>query len=119
MNWKDKAEARFNSLRTPETLIAIPVPQLDLTVYYWKAMNLEESREIYAALKSRGENGSADLEAMATMLIVRARDKDGNKLFSKAERLWLMRHILAEDIAFIASQMETGSGGIEEAEKNS
>jgi hypothetical protein len=119
MNWKDKAEARFSALRTPDTLVAIPVPQLDLTVYYWKAMNLEESREIYAALKSRGENASADLEAMATMLIVRARDKDGNKLFTKAERLWLMRHILAEDIAFIASQMETGADGIEEAEKNS
>lgn len=118
MNWKEKAEARFNALRTPETLTAIPVPHLDLTVYYWKAMNLEESREIYAALKSKGDGSAADLEAMATMLIVRARDKDGNKLFNKSERLWLMRHILAEDIAYIAGQMETGTSSLEKAEKN-
>ena len=49
-------------------------------------MTLAERREIFMLAKQKGDETILDLEAMAITLIVRARDKEGKRMFSKAER---------------------------------
>lgn len=118
MNWKEQAKAQFAERRTPETLIAIPVSAWNTTVYYWSNMTLAERREIFMLAKQRGDETILDLEAMAITLIVRARDKEGKRLFAKAERIELMNEYDPEIITEIVSTMNSGIPTVEDAEKN-
>lgn len=118
MNWKEQAKAQFAERRKPETLVAIPVPAWNTTVYYWPDMTLAERREIFMLAKQKGDETILDLEAMAITLIVRARDRDGKRLFSKGERLELMNDYDPEVIASIVAAMNTSVETVEDAEKN-
>lgn len=118
MNWKDKAKSQFAERRTVDTLVAIPVPSWGTQVYFWPDMTLAERREIFMLAKQKGEETVLDLEAMAVTLIVRARDKEGKRLFSKAERMELMNEYDPEVIAEIVSAMNSPVQSIEDAEGN-
>lgn len=118
MNWKDKAKSQFAERRTVDTLVAIPVPSWGTQVYFWLDMTLAERREIFMLAKQKGEETVLDLEAMAVTLIVRARDKEGKRLFSKAERMELMNEYDPEVIAEIVSAMNSPVQSIEDAEGN-
>lgn len=118
MNWKEQAKAQFAERRRPETLVAIPVPAWNTTVYYWPDMTLAERREIFMLAKQKGDETILDLEAMAITMIVRARDRDGKRLFSKGERLELMNDYDPEVIASIVAAMNTSAETVEDAEKN-
>ncbi len=65
-----------------------------------------------------GDETILDLEAMAITLIVRARDKEGKRLFSKAERMELMNEYDPEVITQIVSAMNSPVPSVEDAEKN-
>jgi hypothetical protein len=54
---------------------------------------------------------------MATTLIVRARDVDGRRVFSKAERIELLNNYDPEVIAKIVSAMNDTPQSVEDAEK--
>lgn len=118
MNWKEQAKSQFAERRTPDTLVAIPVPAWNTTVYFWPDMTLAERREIFMLAKQRGDETILDLEAMAITLIVRARDKEGKRLFAKAERIELMNEYDPEVITEIVSAMNSAVPSIEDAEKN-
>lgn len=118
MNWKEQAKAQFAERRKPETLVAIPVQAWNTTVYYWPDMTLAERREIFMLAKQKGEETILDLEAMAITLIVRARDKEGKRMFSRAERIELLNEYDPDVIAQIVSAMNTPVPTIEDAEKN-
>jgi hypothetical protein len=118
MNWKEQAKSQFADRRKPETLIAIPVSAWNTTVYFWPDMTLSERREIFMLAKQKGEETVLDLEAMAVTLIVRARDKEGKRLFNKAERMELMNEYDPEVIAEIVSAMNSPVLTVEDAEKN-
>jgi hypothetical protein len=118
MNWKEQAKSQFAERRKPDTLVAIPVPAWNTTVYFWPDMTLAERREIFMLAKQKGDETILDLEAMAITLIVRARDKEGKRLFSKAERIELMNEYDPEVITHIVSAMNTNAPTVEDAEKN-
>jgi len=118
MNWKEQAKSQFAERRKPETLVAIPVPAWNTTVYFWPDMTLSERREIFMLAKQKGDETILDLEAMAITLIVRARDKEGKRLFSKAERMELMNEYDPEVITQIVSAMNSPVSSVEDAEKN-
>ena len=118
MNCKEQAKSQFAERRKPETLVAIPVPAWKTTVFFWPDMTLAERREIFMLAKQKGDETVLDLEAMAITLIVRARDIEGKRLFSKAERMELMNDYDPEVIAEIVSAMNTPVPSIEDAEKN-
>ena len=118
MNWKEQAKSQFAERRKPETLVAIPVPAWNTTVYFWPDMTLSERREIFILAKQKGDETILDLEAMAITLIVRARDKEGKRLFSKAERMELMNEYDPEVITQIVSAMNSPVPSVEDAEKN-
>lgn len=118
MNWKEQAKSQFAERRTPETLVAIPVPAWKTTVYFWPDMTLAERREIFMLAKQKGEETILDLEAMAVTLIVRARDSEGKRLFSKGERMELMNEYDPEVIAEVVSAMNSPAPTVEDAEKN-
>ena len=118
MNWKEQANSQFAERRKPETLVAIPVPAWNTTVYFWPDMTLSERREIFMLAKQKGDETILDLEAMAITLIVRARDKEGKRLFSKAERMELMNEYDPEVITQIVSAMNSPVPSVEDAEKN-
>jgi hypothetical protein len=118
MNWKQQAKSQFAERRTPDTLVAIPVPAWNTTLYFWPDMTLAERREIFMLAKQKGDETILDLEAMAITLIVRARDKEGKRLFSKAERIELMNEYDPEVITEIVSAMNSAVPSIEDAEKN-
>ena len=118
MNWKEQAKSQFAERRKPETLVAIPVPAWNTTVYFWPDMTLSERREIFMLAKQKGDETILDLEAMAITLIVRARDKEGKRLFSKAERMELMNEYDPEVITQIVSAMNSPVPNVEDAEKN-
>jgi hypothetical protein len=81
-------------------------------------MTLSERREIFMLAKQKGDETILDLEAMAITLIVRARDKEGKRLFSKAERMELMNEYDPEVITQIVSAMNSPVPSVEDAEKN-
>lgn len=118
MNWKEQAKAQFAERRKPETLVAIPVQAWNTTVYYWPDMTLAERREIFMLAKQKGDETVLDLEAMAMTLIVRARDREGKRLFAKAERMELMNDYDPEVITEIVSAMNSSIPTVEDAEKN-
>ena len=117
MYWKEQAKSQFADRRTPETLIPIVVPEWNTTIYYWPDMTLAERREIFLLAKQQGDATVLDLEAMATTLIVRARDVEGRRVFSKAERIELLNNYDPEVIAKIVSAMNDTPQSVEDAEK--
>lgn len=118
MHWKEQAKAQFTERRTPDSLVSIDVPKWKTTIYYWPDMTLAERREIFLLAKQENGNTVLDLEAMAVTLIVRARDKDGKKVFSNAEKRELMTEYDPDVIAEIVAAMNNGAVTLEEAEGN-
>ena len=106
MHWKEQAKAQFSERRTPDSLVSIDVPKWKTTIYYWPDMTLAERREIFLLAKQENGNTVLDLEAMAVTLIVRARDKDGKKVFSNAEKRELMTEYDPDVIAEIVKAVE-------------
>jgi hypothetical protein len=117
MDWKNKAKSQFSERRKPETLVAIPVPEWETTVYYWPDMTLAERREIFLLAKQDGDSTVLDLEAMAVTLLVRARDKNGKRIFVNAERRELLNEYDPEVMAGIVAAMSNGTVSVEDAEK--
>ena len=118
-DWKARAQAQFKERRSPEALLEVPVPEWGTSIWYWSDMTLAERREIFLLAKQDGDNTILDLEAMAVTLQVRARDKNGARLFGKAERRDLMNDYDPDIIARIVSAMTGGTvESVEVAEGN-
>lgn len=117
-NWKEAAKARLRERRTPETLVAIPVQEWGTTIHYWPEMTLAERNDITQYVRQEGDSTVMNLEAIAMTLIVRARDAEGKRLFSRAERQELMTEYEAEVLARIVAQMTSVEISSESAEKN-
>lgn len=118
MDWKAAARAQFQERRTADTLVEIPVPEWGISVYFWADMTLAERREIFLFAKQDGENTILDLEAMAVTMQVRARDKEGKRLFNRVERKDLMNEYDPDVLVRIVTLMNAGGVTLEDAEKN-
>jgi len=117
-HWKEQAKATFKARRSPETLVEIPVPEWNTSIWYWPDMTLQERREIFLLARQEDGHTVLDLEAMAVSLIVRARDNSGKKLFAMPEKRELMTEYDADVISRVVGEMSAGGLSVEDAEKN-
>ena len=122
MSFLDKAKTDFEAARTPENLVAVEIPEWERTLFFYPKMNVDEARTLRAY---QDADGRYDVEGLAMVLIVRGRDADGVRLFNKASRLELTRHVDAAVVFRVAAEImgHTASdtvdlGSSEEFEKN-
>lgn len=91
--WKLKPKQAFADLRQPSTLIEIKVDGWDISVYYWRAMNVAEKRAVQIAYASNDV-----YNAHVSQLIARARNDQGQPLYTEREREDLMTRWSADEI---------------------
>lgn len=107
-DWKNRARAHFTQPRS------LHVPEWDVTIY-WKPITGKEQEKIARAIKAKGSG--SDAEYVYRLLIEKAEDEEGEKLFSIAEIEELKTGYDAMVIARIVQAM-TETLTVEQAEKN-
>ena len=97
----DRAKSHFESLGTQS--IEVPEWKDDdgkPTVIYWNPITLAEKNRLLK--KSDSLN---DVSLLADILIMKALDKDGKKMFSLEDKISLMHKTDADVLATIANKM--------------
>jgi hypothetical protein len=111
----DRAKAHFKQLTDDPQVI--PVPEWDEEgesfLIYATPLTLQERMKL-----NRGQ--ANPLEMTADMIIMKAKDKDGNPHFTREDKPDLMRSVDADILARIAKQLVGASDAelVEDAEKN-
>jgi len=95
-----KVTAHFESLGTRE----INVPEWD-TVIYAEPVTVAERQRIFAG--SKGEN---DYGVLVKILIEKARDKDGAKIFTLADKATLLQRADSSVVIRVAADIMSGGG---------
>ena len=90
----DKAKEHFKSIDRK----IIEVPEWDLTVYA-KPLTLADKRKLTRTKKPD------DVTLFADVLILKAEDKDGNKLYTLENKHTLMHSVDPEVVARVAQQI--------------
>lgn len=115
----EQAVAHFKAGR--EQLEKLSVPEWSengtaATIYFKPTMSLMERGRIMKAFNS--DNPAL---ALAEVLVIRALDEQGNKLFRPSDKAQLVREVDEEIIARIVNEMQgqTTELSMEDAEKNS
>jgi len=106
----DKATAHFEEVLAQGLKGPIAVPEWDAEVYYKPSTTLAEE----AAIIELTQQGKTT-EALVVGLINRARDKEGNLLFTQADRQKLMRKADPKVILSIVTQFNNDQEEIEDA----
>ena len=101
----EKAKAHFSD-KLSGGMGEINVPEWGATIYF-KPVNLEQRNTIYTAYKDKG------LEMYIQMLITRALDSDGNRMFKNVDKLELRKHVDPDVIERICSAMEADEPDLE------
>ena len=105
MSLIDRAKAHFESLGTQSISIEEwPDDNGKPTVIYWTPINLSEKNRI--PQKTNG-NVLADASVLADIVIWKALDKDGKKIFTIEDKLSLMHNVDSEILSRIANAMVT------------
>jgi hypothetical protein len=81
-----KATEHFAAKVAGDEMYSVAVPEWDTTLYF-KPATLAEQDKLYRAIQDGGLGG------LVEVLIIRARDEDGNKLFKNAHRFELMNKV--------------------------
>lgn len=100
--------------------VEIPVPEWSddpdkPTIIYATPMSLANRKAVYK--QAKGD----DIEVLARIVVMKAQDEDGQRLFKPADLNTLMYHVDAEVVARIAEAIMVADGApvtIEDAEKN-
>lgn len=95
-----KAKAHFAEISN-KGMESFEVPEWDTTVY-WKVGGLNFASQS-AVIELQNAGKSAD--ALVEMMLIRALDKDGNKMFSKMEKPVLMNQVDPNVILKIVTAM--------------
>lgn len=106
----DKATAHFEDVLSQGLKGPISVPEWDAEIYYKPATTMAEQTKIIELTQA----GKAT-EALVTTLIMRARDADGNPLFTGADKPKLMRAVDPKIIMKIVTSMGDDDEDIEDA----
>jgi len=83
----DKAASHYNKLIKAD-MVEIDVPEWNDKIYYRKTFSFAEQGKVFE-LSNEGKM----VEALVHTLIVRSLDKDGNKLFTVADKPRLMYEV--------------------------
>ena len=106
-DFKERARAHFSAPRS------IYVPEWDVTIF-WRPISGKDQEKIARAVKAKG---GSDAEFSYRLLIEKAEDENGIKLFDVGELEELKTRWDAMIIARIVSEM-TATLTVEAAEKN-
>lgn len=106
----DKATAHFEEVLAQGLRGPIDVPEWDTKVYYKPSTTMYEESKIIELTQA-----NKTTEALVTTLIMRARDKDGEPLFTGADKQKLMRAVDPKVILSIVTQMGGDSDEVETA----
>ena len=97
----DRVKSHFENLQN----ITIEVPEWkdengNPSVIYWNPINLYEKNILF---KKSGT--MTDVSVLADILVMKALDKDGNKLFKAEDKLALMYKVDSDVVAKVANAM--------------
>ena len=97
----DIAKSHFENLGVQ----SIEVPEWkdahgNSTIIYWNPINLSEKNILF-----KKSDNLSDVSILADILVMKALDKDGNKLFTLEDKLALMHKVDSDVLSRIASEM--------------
>ena len=97
----DRAKTHFESLRT----ITIEVPEWKdengkPTVIYWNPINLFEKNKLF-----KKSDNMSDVSILADIVVMKALDKDGKKIFKLDDKMELMTKVDSDVLSRIATSM--------------
>lgn len=110
----DKATAHFRNQISGE-MKSIMVPEWETKIYFKTVTNLKEEGKIIE-LSQQGKS----VEALVESLIIRARNEDGTKMFTMADKVVLMNEVDPKVIIKVVADMNSVSIDLseEQVEKN-
>ena len=97
----DRAKSHFESLGVQS--IEIPEWQDEdgkPTVIYWNPITLSEKTKLF-----KKSDNMSDVSILADILVMKALDKDGNKIFTPENKLTLMYKVDSDIVARVANAM--------------
>ena len=106
----ERATAHFEEILAGGLKGPIEVPEWDAKIYYKPTTTMAEEAKIIE-LSQQGKT----TEALVTTLIMRARDENGDPVFTGADRLKLMRGVDPKIILRIVTEMGSSDEEIDEA----
>ena len=110
MSLIDKATAHFEDVLAQGLKGPIEVPEWDAKIYYKPSTTMAEEAKIIE-LSQQGKQ----TEALVQTLIMRARDENGDPVFTGADKLKLMRSVDPKIILKIVTQFGADDEDIDAA----
>lgn len=109
----DNATKHFRS-KLDGTMRSVEVPEWETTVYYYPTTSLKDESQIFQ-LQTEGKT----VEALITSIILKARDKDGKRLFVPADKSTFMNEVDPSVIFRVAAVVNGADDeSLEDIEKN-
>ena len=110
----EKATAHFRNKIGGE-MVKIHVPEWECDIYFRTTSTLKEESKI-VELSQQGKT----VEALVETLITKARNQDGSKMFTFADKMVFMNEVDPQVIIRISSDIgaAVGSANVDDAEKN-
>jgi hypothetical protein len=112
----DKATGHFRN-KLNEEMKSITVPEWDCKIYFKTVVTLREQSKLIE-LASQGKQ----VEALVESLIVKARNEDGTKMFTFADKAVMMNEVDPNVIIRVVGEINASAEGeqnLETVEKNS
>jgi hypothetical protein len=113
MNVIDRAKSHFESLGTQS--IEVPEWKDDdgkPTIVYWNPITLSEKNKLF-----KKSDNLSDVSILADILIMKALDKDGNKVFTLEDKIALMHKVDSDVLSRLATAMVQAIS-VDEVKKN-
>ena len=113
MNVIDRAKSHFESLGTQS--IEVPEWKDDdgkPTIVYWNPITLSEKNKLF-----KKSDNLSDVSILADILIMKALDKDGNKVFNLEDKIPLMHKVDSDVLSRLATAMVQAIS-VDEVKKN-
>jgi hypothetical protein len=113
MNIIDRAKSHFESLGTQS--IEVPEWKDDdgkPTIIYWNPITLSEKNKLF-----KKSDNLSDVSILADILIMKALDKDGNKVFTLEDKIPLMHKVDSDVLSRLATSMVQAIS-VDEVKKN-
>ena len=109
----DKATAHFRNRLSGE-LKSVHVPEWDVKIFFKEVNTLKEESKIIE-LAQQGKS----VEALVQTLVTKARNEDGTRMFTEADKMILMNEVDPQVIIRICADMNSlVQPNLDEVEKN-
>lgn len=106
----DKATSHFRQKLSAE-MNSVFVPEWDAKIYFKPTITLKEQSKLIELATS-----GKQVEALCESLIVKARNEDGTKMFSPADKVILMNEVDPQVIIRVVGEINAVNGELEDAE---